>query len=96
MKKLIALVLVAAFLLSSVSVFAAPKGERGGFMGFISGCCFGIRTAGAYNAGKAWHMREWGLLIPGFDIYIMVMNGLDGANGVTTSDLAAKYGASFY
>jgi hypothetical protein len=96
MKKMIAWVLIAVFLSSGVSVLAAAKGERGGFMGFVSGCCFGIRSAGAYNEGKNWHMREWGLLIPGFDMYIMIMNGLDGANGITTRDLAAKYGAAFY
>jgi hypothetical protein len=96
MKRVIVLVLIAVFLTSGVSAFAAAKAERGGFMGFVSGCCFGIRSAGAYNDGKAWHMREWGLLIPFFQYYIMIMNGLDGANGITTSDLAAKYGAAFY
>lgn len=94
MKKLIVGLLVVVFLSSGLTVSAQTG--RGGFMGFIAGCCFGIRTAGAYNEGKEIHWREWVMLIPYVNIVFCIWNGIDGANGVTTKDLAAKYGAMYY
>ena len=96
MKKLIVAVLVCAFLMSGLHVSAAPASGRGGFMGFIAGCCFGIRAAGDYNAGKEIHWREWVVLIPYVNIVFAIWNGIDGANGVTRTDLASKYGAMYY
>jgi hypothetical protein len=96
MKKAVALVLIGVFMLLAVApTFAADKG-RGGFLGFIAGCCFGIRSGCAYNDGKDLHWREWGLLIPLFSIYVGIVNGIDGYNGKTTSDLAAQFGATYY
>jgi len=95
MKKLIVALLVVAFLTSGLTVSAQGSG-RGGFMGFIAGCCFGIRAAGDYNSGKEIHWREWVMLIPYANIIFMIWNGIDGANGVTTTDLATRYGAMYY
>ncbi len=75
---------------------APAQTQRGGIMGFIAGCCFGVRAAGAYNDGKEIHWREWVMLIPYVNIVFAIWNGVDGANGVTTSELAKRYGASYY
>ena len=96
MKKFIVCMLVAVFLMSSISVVSAQASGRGGFMGFIAGCCFGIRSGSAYNDGKEIHWREWVMLIPFANIVFAVWNGIDGANGVTTKDYAAQYGAMYY
>ncbi len=97
MKKVIGCLLVVVFLMSSVSVVSAAEGAgRGGVMGFIAGCCFGIRAGGAYNEGKEIHWREWVGLIPYVNIIFYIWNGIDGANGVSTKDYAAKYGAMYY
>lgn len=94
MKKVVALVLVAVMLFGGVSVVSAR--EQGGFLGFVVGCCFGIRSGAAYNEGKDLHWREWGLLIPVFSWVVAIMNGIDTYNGLTSKDLAAKFGASYY
>jgi hypothetical protein len=70
--------------------------KRGGVMGFIAGCCFGIRSGAAYNDGREIHWREWVMLIPFASIVFAIWNGVDGANGMQTSDYAKKYGASYY
>ncbi len=96
MKKLTIAALAAATLAMAVPSTAVAAPERGGCIGGIIGCCFGIRAAGAYNEGKDLHFMEWGLLIPFVDIYVSVCNFLDGYNGLTTKDLQAKYGATFF
>jgi hypothetical protein len=99
MKKVIACVMVAAFMLASVSPAQAEmaKGEgRGGVMGFIAGCCFGVRAGSDYNDGKEIHWREWVMLIPYVNIVFMIWNGVDGANGVTRADYAEQYGSVYY
>jgi hypothetical protein len=99
MKKIIACLLIASFVLVSVIPADARSGSgqtRGGFMGFIAGCCFGIRAGGAYNEGKEIHWREWVMLIPFVNWVFAIWNGIDGANGVTTKDYATQYGAMYY
>lgn len=96
MKKVIACLLVVVFLLSSVGVVSAQSTVRGGFMGFIAGCCFGIRTAAAYNDGKEVHWRQWCRYIPYAGVIFEIWDAIDGANGVTTKDYAAQYGAMYY
>lgn len=95
MKKTIACVMAALMLSLSVGSASAAD-SRGGLMGFIAGCCFGIRAGGDYNEGKEIHWREWVMLIPYANIVFAIWNGIDGANGVTTADYAKKYGAAFY
>ncbi len=97
MKKVLAGVLLAAMLAGgAVQTSQAINANRGGLMGFIAGCCFGIRAGAAYNDGKEIHWREWVLLIPFANIVFAVWNGIDGANGMTTADYTGKYGAAFY
>ena len=96
MKKVIALILVAAFMLTALPVQAQKAAGRGGFMGFIAGCCFGIRAGMAYNDGKEIHWREWCRIIPFVSIVIAIWDGIDCANGKTTTDFAAQYGAMYY
>ncbi len=96
MKKILAGAMVALLLLGSTAPALAINDQRGGVMGFIAGCCFGIRSGGAYNSGKEIHWREWVMLIPIANVVFAVWNGIDGANGMTSADYAKKYGASFY
>ena len=98
MKKIVALLLVLTMLTAGVTtttVDAAGSG-RGGFMGFIAGCCFGIRAGAAYNDGKEIHWREWIMFIPYVNIVFAVWNGIDGASGISSSDYVAMYGSAFY
>jgi len=97
MKKVMAGVMVVLMLMICIAPVAqAADQHRGGFMGFIAGCCFGIRAAGAYNSGKDIHWREWCMLIPIVNIVFAIWNGIDGANGLTTADLAEQYGATYF
>ena len=94
MKRMMVLGVLAGMLtLGAVDVSAQG---RGGFMGFIAGCCFGPRAAGAYNEGKELHWREWCRLIPYAGVVFAVWDGVDGLNGRTTADFAAEYGAMYY
>jgi hypothetical protein len=95
MRKMLAM-LMAALLLTVSAAQAAPYSGRGGIMGFIGGCCFGLRAGAAYNDGKMIHWREWGQLIPYVGIVIYFWNGVDCASGMTSADLTAQYGAMYY
>ncbi|MBU1694625.1 MAG: hypothetical protein KJ726_00380 [Verrucomicrobia bacterium] len=98
MKKVLVCLLIATFVMAVVGpVQAADKGAgRGGLMGFIAGCCFGIRAGAAYNDGKEIHWREWVSLVPIVNIVVAIWNGIEGANGVTSKDYATQYGAMYY
>lgn len=96
MKKFIACGMAALVLSLNAGTASAVNENRGGVMGFIAGCCFGVRAAGEYNEGKEIHWREWVMLIPYVNIVFAIWNGIDGANGMSTSDYAKKYGSAFY
>lgn len=97
MKKLVACLMIAMLVTFAVAPAAsAANAQRGGFMGFIAGCCFGVRAGSAYNDGKEIHFREWCTIIPYVGVIFSIWNGIDCGGGTTTSDLAAKYGASYY
>jgi len=91
MKKFLAIALVAAMFVAAPAAKAEAAPGRGGVVGGIVGCCFGIRTAAAYNEGKSINIREWLQLIwVGY-----VWAGLEGYSGVTTSDLQKAEPAYF-
>ena len=94
--KIVASLLVALLVLLSIAPAVSAAEGQGGFMGFIVGCCFGIRSGAAYNEGKDLHWREWALIIPIAGLVVAVMNGLDGMNGLGTADMAAQFGANYY
>ena len=96
MKKIISCLAITGILLSSVGTSQAINEQRGGLMGFIAGCCFGIRTAAAYNDGQEVHWRQWCRLIPYVGAVFAIWDGIDGANGMQTSDYAKQYGSIFY
>ena len=96
MRKWIISLMVGVVLAGSTLTASAMNENRGGMMGFIAGCCFGIRAGAAYNDGKEIHWREWVLLIPVANIGFAIWNGIDGANGMTTADYVKKYGSTFY
>ena len=97
MRKVIVSMLVAVMLMTTVASASATAGSgRGGFMGFIGGCCFGLRAGAAYNDGKELLWREWCRIIPVVGLVIGIWDGIDCANGKTTADFAAQYGQMYY
>jgi len=95
--KIVASVLIVLFmLLAFAPAVSAVNPNRGGFMGFIAGCCFGIRAGAAYNDGKELHWREWCTIIPLVGLVVGIMNGFTCSSGTTTSELAKQYGAVYY
>jgi hypothetical protein len=94
--KLIASLLVVLFVLMAFAPAVSAAGDKGGPMGFLIGCCFGIRSGAAYNDGKDLHWREWALIIPIAGYVVAILNGLDGMNGLTTKDMAKQFGANYY
>ncbi len=87
--------LIGGMLLAGGAMTSSAMNEnRGGGMGFVAGCCFGMRAGAQYNDGKEIHWREWiSLIVP---IVPQVWSAIDGANGMTTSDYVKKYGSTFY
>lgn len=57
MKKYLTLAIVAALLAVSAPVQAAQR-EAGGPVAGLVGCCFGMRTAAAWNDGKQLSIRD--------------------------------------
>jgi hypothetical protein len=96
MKKTMACLMIAVLVLMAIAPAASAASGRGGFMGFIAGCCFGVRAGSAYNDGKDLHFREWCTIIPYVGIIFSIWSGIDSAQGKTTADLAAQYGATYY
>lgn len=96
MKKIIISMLACALLVLSAGPVSAAAADRGGFMGFIAGCCFGIRAGAAYNDGKDIHWREWVRIIPYVGSIIGIWDGIEGAQGKTAADYAKQYGSSYY
>lgn len=89
------------FLLSAIAIaaLAAPSAmarESGGISGGLVGCCFGVRTAAAWNEGKNLDIREWLRIVPIANIVAAVWNAVDGWNGITTEGLRAAAGEQYY
>ena len=74
MKKLIIAALAAATIAMAVPSTAVAR-EKGGCVGGIVGCCFGIRAAGDYNDGKDISIREWLRIVP-FVSFVVSSNQL--------------------
>ena len=88
MKKFIAIAVLAAFI-AAPAVRAAD--EPGGFTAGVVGCCFGIRTAAAYNEGKRIHVRDV------LDLFWFgrIWSMCSAWQGITTSDLQKEAPAYF-
>ena len=87
MKKTLAILAVLACVATS-----SLAADRGGFMGGLHGCCFGLRGAAAYNDGKQMTAIEWvDALVTGHIIAF-----IQGWSGVTTADLQKTYGSGFF
>ena len=93
--KAIAILLVALMALLAVAPGAMAR-DNGGLAGGIIGCCFGVRSAAAYNDGKDLHWREWIRIVPIVSIIGVVFDAVDGMNGTSTADLANQYGSNYY
>jgi hypothetical protein len=96
MRKVLSVLLVGIMLAGGVSMGTAAETGRGDVMGFIAGCCFGIRSGAAYNDGKEVHWREWIMLVPIANLVCSIWNGLEGYKGVTSAEYATRYGSTFY
>ncbi len=96
MKKVLSIFLTCILLSATVGPAMAQSEGRGGPMGFIAGCCFGIRAAGDYNEGKEIHWREWVTLVPYVGAVFALWNGIEAAGGMTTAEYSEKYGAMYY
>ena len=90
MKKLILASLAAAALVMAVPSATAADNHKGGVVGGIIGCCFGLRAAADYNDGKDISVREWLRIVPFVNIVIAVLDTADGYRGVTRSQLHAE------
>ena len=95
MKKAIVIAMIIVFACGMMPTISQAR-EPGGGMGFLVGCCFGLRTGAAWNEGKDLFWRDWGTIIPVFGYVVMIMNGIDSSKGMTTADLSAKYGSQYY
>ncbi len=97
MKKIVAGVLVAAMVLTVAAPIAQAKNaERGGVVGFFTGCCLGMRAGGDYNEGKSSHWREWCRVIPYVGLIFAIWDGIEGAQGMTTAEYAETYGSTYF
>ena len=95
MKKTIAILLVTLMALFAIAP-ATMAHESGGFVSGLIGCLSGIRTSAAYNDGKVISWRDWIRWIPYANIVFFIVDGVDGASGITTAQLADKYGSLYY
>ena len=96
MKKLIIAALAAATIAMAVpSTAVAEEAHKGGLLGGLVGCCFGIRGAADYNEGKDISIREWLRIVPFVNIVVAVLDTVDGYNGVTRSQLQAEQPSYF-
>ena len=75
---------------------AARERGRGGPMGFLAGCCFGIRAAADYNDRQDMHWREFGRWMPGLGLAVALWDGIDGYLGYTRVELSARHGSVFF
>lgn len=91
-----AITAIALFLMLGMVPSAQVDARPGGVGGLLVGCCFGVRTVGEYNEGKDLHFREWGRLIPILNIGLAIWDGIQGYEGITTSELAAEYGSNYF
>ena len=96
MVKSIAVALVLVIVCGMATSAPAMNEQRGGVMGFVAGCCFGIRSGAAYNDGKEMHWRQGVRLVPFLGVFFALWDGFDGANGFQASDYAKKYGTIYY
>ena len=98
MKKVLTLVLAGILVTGAFSATEAEAADegRGGPMGFVAGCCFGLRAAMDYNEGKEIHWREWCRLIPYAGIVFAVWDGVEGYQGKTSDYYAIEYGSTYY
>lgn len=80
-------VLAAMVALPAVSAEKA----RGGVVGGLYGCCFGLRGAAAYNDGKDAVPMEW---VNVFTFHIW--SCIEGWKGTTTSQLRDHFGDTFF
>jgi len=94
----ISVLVLACCMLSAVPMQsqAQTANGRGGVISFFVGCCFGVRTAGAFNEGKDLHIRDWGRIIPYVGVVFAIWDGIEGAQGMTSTRLQQTYGAQYF
>ena len=86
------LVIGAVLLAMAASTAVAAEKEKGGLMGGLYGCCFGMRGAAAYNDGLRAPAMEWIDTLLLWRIYSVIL----GYQGTTSADLRKEYGDQCY
>lgn len=84
MKKIVLALTVAATMFAAVpAVHAENARTPGGFTAGLIGCCFGMRTAAAWNEGKSLGIRDI------LDLIFIgrIWSAITATGGTTTSDL---------
>ena len=95
MKKLLVCLVIVMMVFAVCAPLAQAAREKGGLYPMCAGCLFGPRAAAAVNDGKEIHfLTEWMHLI--FPPIPIIINGLNGYSGLTTSDLQKQYGSAFF
>ena len=95
MKKLIAIMALAAVV--STNAFAQEAARKpGGPVSGIIGCCFGIRAAADYNEGKDLTVKEWLRIVPFVSTVVAIIDAIDGYNGVTRTELQSNPGSRYF
>jgi len=74
--------------MTAATTGVAAENNKGGLMGGLYGCCFGLRGAAAYNDGKRATAIEW------IDALLTahIIAAIYGWSGDTTADLRAEFG----
>lgn len=98
MRKTIAVVLAAAFLVAALPMTSQAKVDRepGGIMAFIVGMCWGLREGTQWNEGADMHMREWLRIVPIVNIVVAIWDGVECMQGITAHEWAEANGANWY
>jgi len=98
LRKLCVVLLAGTMLMAAVPMQAQAQAAsgRGGVIGFVVGCCFGVRTVGQFNEGKDLHFRDWGRIIPYVGVVFAIWDAIEGAQGTTTTSLQQTYGAQYF
>ncbi|MGI6495172.1 MAG: hypothetical protein ACOX5G_03635 [Kiritimatiellia bacterium] len=90
MKKSLCLAIAGAVLALAPMAQAAER-VSGGLAGGAVGCCFGMRTAAAWNDGKKLHIHDiLDLLWIG-----RIWSAIEGYGGTSTSDLHGEFPSYF-
>lgn len=85
-KSILAIAMASALVACAAPALADRDRQPGGVAGGLIGCCFGMRTAAAWNDGKGIGIRDI------LDLIVIgrIWSAIEGWGGTTTSQLHAE------